>query len=332
MAWSRLALPANSAMLEAAVTSNSTRAESHINGRLIRSRKSTGTPRKITASITPITNITPVNAGGAFNATGGTVVFAGEPLVRVRGKLIQAQLVETALLTLINFPTLVATNAARVVLAAGGDSVLEFGLRRAQGPDGGLSASRAAYLGGCEATSNVLAGRLFGIPVRGTHAHSWILSFSDEQEAMDTWAEVQPQNTVLLVDTFDTLDVVDGAAVGGGDGASVAGFTHQVEGLTAHVGRQRLRRLGRQPRVVTAVVRVLGERIGVSADAERRRRAGHHDGSDRRICVRALEGIVQAVDHGRAERVPILDSIRHAIGNGAELDSIVAEDFGMIPV
>ena len=138
----------------------------------------------------------------------GTVVFPYEPLLRVRGSLLAAQIVETALLNLVNFPTLVATNAARVVLAAGGDSVLEFGLRRAQGPDGGLSASRAAYLGGCEATSNVLAGRLYGIPVRGTHAHSWILSFSDEQEAMDTWAEVQPQNTVLLVDTFETLDGV----------------------------------------------------------------------------------------------------------------------------
>lgn len=138
----------------------------------------------------------------------GTVVFPFEPLLRVRGPLLAAQIVETALLNLINFPTLVATNAARVVLAAGGDPVLEFGLRRAQGPDGGLSASRAAYLGGCEATSNVLAGRLFDIPVRGTHAHSWILSFSDEQEAMDTWAEVQPQNTVMLVDTFETLDGV----------------------------------------------------------------------------------------------------------------------------
>ena len=126
-----------------------------------------------------------------------------------------------------------ATNAARVVLAAGGDSVLEFGLRRAQGPDGGLSASRAAYLGGCEATSNVLAGRLFGIPVRGTHAHSWILSFSDEQEAMDTWAEVQPQNTVLLVDTFDTLDGVRRAIE---TGHRMRAEGHELDGIRLDSG------------------------------------------------------------------------------------------------
>lgn len=138
----------------------------------------------------------------------GTVVFAYEPLLRVRGPILAAQLVETALLNFVNFPTLVATNAARAVHAAGGGPVLEFGLRRAQGPDGGLTASRAAHLGGCDATSNVLAGRLFDIPVRGTHAHSWILSWLDEQEAMDKWAAVQPQNTILLVDTYDTLDGV----------------------------------------------------------------------------------------------------------------------------
>jgi nicotinate phosphoribosyltransferase len=113
----------------------------------------------------------------------GTAVFPGEPLLRIRGPIAQGQLVETALLNLVNFQTLVATKAARICLAAGTDPVLEFGLRRAQGPDGGVSASRAAYVGGCAATSNVLAGRRFGIPVRGTHAHSWVMAFNSERAA-----------------------------------------------------------------------------------------------------------------------------------------------------
>ncbi|HEU0242920.1 MAG TPA: nicotinate phosphoribosyltransferase [Candidatus Limnocylindrales bacterium] len=141
----------------------------------------------------------------------GTVVFPHEPLLRVTGSLLEAQLLETALLNLVNFPTLAATKAAHVVLAAGGAPVLEFGLRRAQGPDGGLTASRAAYLGGCSATSNVLAGRLFGIPVRGTHAHSWVLSFASEQEAFDAWADVMPGNAVMLVDTYDSVEGVANA-------------------------------------------------------------------------------------------------------------------------
>jgi nicotinate phosphoribosyltransferase len=141
----------------------------------------------------------------------GTVAFPHEPLVRVRGPLIQAQLLESSLLNLVNYPTLAATKAAHVVLAAGGAQVMEFGLRRAQGPDGALTASRAAYLGGCHATSNVLAGRLFGIPVRGTHAHSWVLSFAEEQEALDAWADVMPGNAILLVDTYDTEEGVAAA-------------------------------------------------------------------------------------------------------------------------
>jgi nicotinate phosphoribosyltransferase len=141
----------------------------------------------------------------------GTVVFPHEPLVRVTGSLLEAQLLETALLNLVNFPTLAATKAAHVTLAAGGAPVLEFGLRRAQGPDGGLTASRSAYLGGCFATSNVLAGRLFGIPVRGTHAHSWVLSFASEQEAFDAWADVMPGNAVMLVDTYDSVEGVANA-------------------------------------------------------------------------------------------------------------------------
>ena len=135
----------------------------------------------------------------------GTVVFANEPLLRVKGPLIQAQLVESMLLTVIGFQTLAATKAARVVEAAGDAPVLEFGMRRAQGPDGALSAARAAYIGGVAATSNVLAGRLFGIPVRGTHAHSWVQVFDDEQRAFDAYADAQPDNVTLLVDTYDSL-------------------------------------------------------------------------------------------------------------------------------
>lgn len=138
----------------------------------------------------------------------GTVAFAQEPLLRVRGPILQCQILETALLNIVNFQTLIATKAARICRAAGDDAVLEFGLRRAQGIDGGLSASRAAYIGGCAATSNVLAGKRFGIPVKGTHAHSWVMSFDDEIEAFERYAEVMPNNCVFLVDTHDTLQGV----------------------------------------------------------------------------------------------------------------------------
>jgi nicotinate phosphoribosyltransferase len=138
----------------------------------------------------------------------GTPVFGQEPLIRVQGPLLEAQIVETALLNAVNFPTLIATKAARVCQAAGGDPVLEFGLRRAHGPDGALTASRAAHVGGCAATSNVLAGLRFGIPVRGTHAHSWVMAFDSEPEAFRAYAEAMPHNTVFLVDTYDSLDGV----------------------------------------------------------------------------------------------------------------------------
>ncbi|MCA9058267.1 MAG: nicotinate phosphoribosyltransferase, partial [Planctomycetaceae bacterium] len=141
----------------------------------------------------------------------GTVVFPHEPLLRICGPILQCQLLETALLNIVNFQTLIATKASRIVSAAAGDTVLEFGLRRAQGPDGGLSASRAAYVGGCTATSNVLAGRQFGIPVKGTHAHSWVMSFDDEQSAFDAYAAAMPNNCVFLVDTYDTLRGVKNA-------------------------------------------------------------------------------------------------------------------------
>ena len=135
----------------------------------------------------------------------GTVVFPHEPLVRVTAPLPEAQLIETTLLNVMNFQTLIATKAARVLWAAQGDPVVDFGLRRAHGPDGALMASRAAYIGGVEGTSNVLAGRLYGIPVRGTHAHSWVESFPAEEEAFQAYAKVYPDACVLLVDTYDTL-------------------------------------------------------------------------------------------------------------------------------
>jgi len=141
----------------------------------------------------------------------GTVVFPNEPLVRIRGPLIQCQLLETALVNILNFQSLIATKASRVCEAAQGDRVIEFGLRRAQGFDGALAASRAAYIGGCESTSNVLAGKLFGIPPRGTHAHSWVMIFDSELEAFQAYAEAMPNNCILLVDTYDTLQGVRNA-------------------------------------------------------------------------------------------------------------------------
>ncbi len=138
----------------------------------------------------------------------GTLVFANAPILRVQGPLIQCQLIESALLNFMNFQTLIATKAARVCEAAAGDPVIEFGLRRAQGPDGALSASRAAFIGGCVATSNTLAGYHFGIPVRGTHAHSWVTAFPNEREAFSAYASVLPQQAVLLVDTYNTIEGV----------------------------------------------------------------------------------------------------------------------------
>lgn len=141
----------------------------------------------------------------------GSIVLPHQPLMRVQGPLWQCQWVETALLNVINFQTLIATKASRVCSAAKGDRVLEFGLRRAQGIDGAISASRAAYIGGCDATSNVLAGKMLGIPVAGTHAHSWVMSFDTELEAFEAYADAMPNNCVFLVDTYDTRHGIERA-------------------------------------------------------------------------------------------------------------------------
>jgi nicotinate phosphoribosyltransferase len=141
----------------------------------------------------------------------GTVAFPHEPMLRVVGPVLQCQLIETPLLNIVNFQTLIATKAARVCYATRGEPVLEFGLRRAQGIDGSLAASRAAYIGGCAGTSNVLAGKLYGIPVKGTHAHSWVMFFDDESEAFRQYADAMPNNCVFLVDTYDTVAGVEKA-------------------------------------------------------------------------------------------------------------------------
>lgn len=149
--------------------------------------------------------------GSVYAIPEGNIVFPHEPLIRIEAPLLEAQLIETALLNLVNFSSLVATKAARVRLAAGSDEVLEFGLRRAQGPDGGLLASRSAYLGGCDATSNVRAGQYLGIPVRGTHAHSWVMVFESELAAFEHYADSVPNNCVFLVDTYNTIQGVKNA-------------------------------------------------------------------------------------------------------------------------
>ena len=135
----------------------------------------------------------------------GTLVFPNEPMIRVVGPIIQCQLLETALLNILNFQSLIATKAARVCLAAQGDPVIEFGLRRSQGVDGGLTAARAAYIGGCAGTSNLQAGQHFGIPVSGTQAHSWVMFFENEREAFQSYARAMPNNCIFLVDTYDSI-------------------------------------------------------------------------------------------------------------------------------
>ena len=144
-------------------------------------------------------------SGDIYAIPEGSVMFPREPMVKVIAPIMEAQLIETAILNIINHQSLIATKASRVCFAAKGDGIMEFGLRRAQGPDAGVYGARAAMIGGCIATSNVLAGELFDVPVKGTHAHSWIMSFPDEYTAFKTYAELYPSACILLVDTYDTL-------------------------------------------------------------------------------------------------------------------------------
>ena len=143
--------------------------------------------------------------GDLYAVPEGTVVFPEEPIITVRAPILEAQFVETALLNIVNHQTLIASKSAKVAYAAKGDTVMEFGLRRAQGPDAGVYGARASVIGGCRSTSNVLAGKLFDIPVAGTHAHSWVMNFPSEYEAFRAYAKLFPDACLLLVDTYDTL-------------------------------------------------------------------------------------------------------------------------------
>ncbi len=143
--------------------------------------------------------------GDIYAVKEGTMVFPGEPILTVKAPIFEAQLIETALLNIINHQTLIASKAAKICYVANGDNVMEFGLRRAQGPDAGIYGSRASIIGGCNSTSNVLAGKSFNIPIAGTHAHSWVMSFDSELDAFMAYANAYPNATLLLVDTYDTL-------------------------------------------------------------------------------------------------------------------------------
>jgi nicotinate phosphoribosyltransferase len=196
----------------------------------------------------------------------GQLAFAYEPLLRVRGPLLQCQLLETALLNLTSFASLIATKATRVCAAAQGDSVLEFGLRRAQGPDGGMTASRAAYIGGCESVSNTLAAMEYGIPPRGTMAHSWVMAFAEEVTAFEKFAEVLVGEVVLLVDTYNTVQGVR-HAIEVGRGLRARG----ADLLGVRLDSGDLNRLSREARVLLDEAGFTGTRIVASGDLDEHR-------------------------------------------------------------
>ncbi len=149
--------------------------------------------------------------GDMYSVREGDFVYPQEPLIVIKAPLVQAQLVETALLNIVSHQTLIATKSARIVQAARGKSVVEFGLRRAQGPDAGIYGARASIIGGCNGTSNVLTGQMFNIPVKGTHSHSWVMSFPSELDAFRAFAESYPDSCLLLVDTYDSVQGINNA-------------------------------------------------------------------------------------------------------------------------
>lgn len=185
----------------------------------------------------------------------GSLVFPYEPFLRVEGPIWQAQLLESPLLNILNFQTLIATKAARICLAAAPDPVIEFGMRRAQGIDGAISASRAAYIGGCEGTSDLIAGKLFDIPVRGTHAHSWVMAFENERDAFETFAKIMPDGCMMLIDTYDSIEGVkiaievgkklqsEGFDLSGVrlDSGDLARLSIEVRGILDHAGFSKTR-------------------------------------------------------------------------------------------
>ncbi len=196
--------------------------------------------------------------GSVYAMDEGTIIFPGEPLLRVHSNLIEAQLIESMLLNIINFQCLVATKAARIYHAAEEGKLLEFGLRRAQGWNGALSASRAAYVGGAAATSNTLAGKTYGIPVSGTMAHSWVMAFDSELESFEKFAELYPNKSIFLIDTYDTLGSgIDNAITVGkklkeqGHSIGVRLDSGDLSYLSGKV-RKRLDRAGLEDAVITA--------------------------------------------------------------------------------